>query len=206
LLSSNEKDHLKEWTIEQLRQNHRVGDHICFTESQHFFSIGASSSEPPRRKPSSPQLWLFRLLFYPFILISKADFLMWGFEFILATNTVWDIKRRRKKKMFWSVLLIFTSDMFLKFYLILDLHKFFFSQTTFINSEYKLFFFSRLSSYLLWTTKSGQLTVSPNIFRRPLKLFANMLTFECFSLFGLRSATKQKRTLLKKIIQIYISK
>jgi hypothetical protein len=76
--------------------------------------------------------------------------------------------------------------------------QFFFSQTTFINSEYKLFFFSRLSSYLLWTTKSGQLTVSPNIFRRPLKLFANMLTFECFSLFGLRSATKQKRTLLKK--------
>jgi hypothetical protein len=107
-------------------------------------------------------------------------------------------QKKKEKKMFWSVLLIFTSDMFLKFYLILDLHKFFFSQTTFINSEYKLFFFSRLSSYLLWTTKSGQLTVSPNIFRRPLKLFANMLTFECFSLFGLRSATKQKRTLLKK--------
>jgi hypothetical protein len=205
LLSSNEKDHLKEWTIEQLRQNHRVGDHICFTENQHFFSIGASSSEPPRRKPSSPQLWLFRLLFYPFILISKADFLMWGFEFILATNTVWDIKRRRKKNV------LICSVNFYKWYVFKILSVFrstqiFFSQTTFINSEYKLFFFSRLSSYLLWTTKSGQLTVSPNIFRRPLKLFANMLTFECFSLFGLRSATKQKRTLLKKIIQIYISK
>jgi hypothetical protein len=43
-------------------------------------------------------------------------------------------QKKKEKKMFWSVLLIFTSDMFLKFYLILDLHKFFF----FPNYFYKL--------------------------------------------------------------------